>query len=324
MHKKLVLIQLIMLLCGYEITAQISPIIQLPQYNLGVLNPAYRPSDNNFDLSLSSQSHGLLQETPINDRRLFSGSIYKRIPSNNIGVGLVVNQTRNASIRNTSFGISGNYAIGSEKFTLSFGLNAGLIQLRDEDPFGDLRQENDVVLTDLVNTATGLQLNTGLFFFTEKTKLSLSINQLGTSGEKIRNSNVVINRNYILFAQHDIKISDSFVLQPSLLTQFVPSNNLILRPTLSTIIKELFTIGIQYESIGFLGFTGEINLYRLIPSFSENIQLFFLSSHAINNQVLAEFGSKTEIGVSYKFNFRPDYKKVLNEKIIDSPVEYHD
>lgn len=312
----------LLVLLGASIKAQIFDFSPLQSgLNIQAINPAYQPFDDDFELKLSHWNSGISKFGLSRDRNSDYLSIVKKIDNTNFALGTIISNFGNRTFDRTSYLLNTSYQLNFTKFKLSFGLQFGFIRMFHHNNFGEfLIHENDPVANSKRFNTTVPDFNAGFYLSNKKTKMALSIKHLLASQTIVSKKQLRIPQTVYAYGEHSFIVSSKWKVIPSLQIQLTINKLTQIKPNITFRNDNGIFFGIQTENIDYQGAMVGLNLYELISGFSENVEIWFHINNAFLDKELRGFGTKKEFGIAYKFNFRPNYKKVLDDKIIDSPT----
>jgi type IX secretion system PorP/SprF family membrane protein len=215
--KKLSII--VVLLLAFQMHAQQDPQYTQYMYNMNIINPAYAGSRENL-------SFGLLYRNQWSniDGSPETGTFFGHAPvGNNIGVGLSAISDRIGPVKETNVyaDISYTLKLGGEH-RLAFGIKAGATFHDIGLANIDLIDAGDPFFQDISNTTPNV--GAGLFYYTEKYYVSLSVPNLLSSvhldadGFKIgsETQHYFISGGYVFDLSPDTELKPSFMVKSAL------------------------------------------------------------------------------------------------------------
>ena len=215
--KKLSII--VVLLLAFQMHAQQDPQYTQYMYNMNIINPAYAGSRENL-------SFGLLYRNQWSniDGSPETGTFFGHAPvGNNIGVGLSAISDRIGPVKETNIyaDISYTLKLGGEH-RLAFGVKAGATFHDIGLANIDLIDAGDPFFQDISNTTPNV--GAGLFYYTEKYYVSLSVPNLLSSvhldadGFKIgsETQHYFISGGYVFDLSPDTELKPSFMVKSAL------------------------------------------------------------------------------------------------------------
>jgi type IX secretion system PorP/SprF family membrane protein len=227
--------------------------------------------------------------------RLGLGWIDYRTPSRKMGVGLVMSSFKQGGYSSTDINLNYAYYINLNEATrLAMGLRAGFSNVRNSTDNYVIWDENDPYevqnnySTIIPKFGTGFQLNGKKYY------VNFSLPDLMT----LDRDNYVVpdstsflkqKRNYMLMAGNVIVLNDLYNLRPNVLFQYYSKENgFNTRLNLSFEIKDYFTLGATYSTIGSFGINAGSQISRRMK-FNYSYDLFtasttgnFIGAHEIN------------------------------------------
>ncbi|MBL7858395.1 MAG: type IX secretion system membrane protein PorP/SprF [Cyclobacteriaceae bacterium] len=266
-HSLLTLLGFFIFLTGYS---QTDPLYAQYLSNPLTINPAYSGLNDNFNASISYRRQWAGFEgspTTINF------SAHSAINNNKMGLGLLVVQDNIGNNKNTEANITYAYRLNLKKYTLSFGLQAGILNYRSDnaelnpyDPSEFLFASNQNVIAP--NLGAGIILKSESFF------LGISIPRMLTStatyvtmdnpNDEIEgalyNKHIYGTVSYVFF------LSERVRFKPSMLVKAVKGAPVSLDINATMNLDEKYSAGIFTRNLNTIGLLTQIKFneaYRL-------------------------------------------------------------
>ena len=207
------------------------------------INPAYLSSFNKVDLIVghrrNTNNFGGISSS------FATASFQIKAPKNGFHVlgGEFTNEKEGFILRrNRLYGVYARHLQLNQQYSLSLGVALGFYN------FGILQSN---ALNGVSNYA--FDGSAGLHFYSNKTRLGLSINQFSNSTVRPIDQMIHLSRHYNLTASHTLKISEALEITPSIFLRYINSNNAIGMnswsngETINLLIKNLIQFGGSYE-----------------------------------------------------------------------------
>jgi type IX secretion system PorP/SprF family membrane protein len=247
--KKLILIFTAIVFCTLTASAQQDPMVSQYMFNGLYLNPAYAGSHEYWTSTLSYRNQWVgfegAPETAI-------AAVDGRIADKNMGLGLILLHDKIGVTRQTAI-INYSYQIKTgEKFKLALGINAGVSQFSAKLTDLTVWDQDNVFKNDLTSQLLP-RFGVGVYHFGKKHYVGLSIPTL-FAYQKDMNFNFdlsrssFLRRHYLLTAGYVFETSKEIKLKPSVLLKYVNNAPLEADFNLSTIYKDMYSIGVSYRT----------------------------------------------------------------------------
>tara|TARA_B100000809_G_scaffold150447_1_gene147956 strand:+ start:1294 stop:2214 length:921 start_codon:yes stop_codon:yes gene_type:complete len=226
-----------------------------------------------------------------------SFNVHTPLRNNKIGLGLSIVNDKIAVSNNLTINAAGSYRIDLGKSThLQFGLQAGITNHKTD--LGRLKVEDDSELVFAQGTVSKILPNIGggLYFFTDKFYLGLSVPQLvnntlsenGVSLAK-QERHLFVTTGYVFTLNQNLKF------KPTLFYKYVKGAPMQLDVTGSLIIKDKFWVGLAWRSFDSADF---------LLGFQATEQLFLGYAFDYSLTSLNKYNTGShELVVNYRFSF---------------------
>jgi type IX secretion system PorP/SprF family membrane protein len=221
---------------------------QLPDYtlytnNLTLLNPAYTgvPDDLAFTMGYRKQWAGFDGAPAV-----FSFVGHGFLPRYRVGLGLNGWQYTTGALSQTALFTDYAYRLPFEKFTLQFGLSAGILNYRTNYAGADLNGINDPLFTNDINE-TNFNTGAGVFLYSEKYYAGLSAPVLITYGNK-ESTLVKMNRHFAAFGGYVFDVNEKVDVKPHVLLKLVEHSPLMVVAGVTGYYHQIIGLGLLYKS----------------------------------------------------------------------------
>ena len=250
MKKSLLLLALLGLsLSGF---AQQDPLYAQYINNPMVINPAYAGLNNNFNASISYRNQwGGFDGNPVT----MNVNSHLSLVDNKVGVGMLLVQATIGNVKNTEFQAAFSYKLKLEDKTFSFGMQAGVINFRNNFDNLNLANKADQVFIQNENLSKP-NIGAGAILKSEKYFIGLSVPRLlsttiSNGGQDLQ----LYNQHYYLFGSYVFYLSERIRLKPSVLLKGVKGSPLSTDLNFNVNIDANYTAGV---------FTRNFNAYGLL------------------------------------------------------------
>ncbi len=220
--KKIFIISFLLMATGVVFSQQLP---HFSQYYLNdyLINPAIGGARPYFE---GKSAHRYQWEGITDAPRTYTLSVNGPTKNQKMGFGGYIFTDNVGPTRRTGFNASYAYHIKvSEKTKLSMGISAGLIQFMIDGSKITLREEDDDVITNGVQSVLLPDAGFGLYLYHEKYYFGFSAPQLLNSRVNFfkdgRNPEGTLPSHFFVNAGYKFKFSDQFVLEPSVFVKYV-------------------------------------------------------------------------------------------------------
>lgn len=262
---KTILVLSFFILTAVKGLAQLDPLYAQYLNNPVLLNPAYTGINNRFNAVVSYRKQwASFDGSPTT----FSFATHMAVRDNKVGAGLVAVVDKIGDTRNTE--IKGTYAYkldlgkNSGEKTLSFGLQAGLINFRNDPTSVNPRDPNDPAFA-YVNESR-FNFGAGIMVKTEKYLLGFSAPRIipatiGQGGQKIR----VYGQHFYLMGSYVFYLSEYVRLKPSVLLKATQGAPVSADLNFNLNLEQRYTVGVLTRNFNTFGLLVQMNVkdYRL-------------------------------------------------------------
>ncbi|PQJ75902.1 PorP/SprF family type IX secretion system membrane protein [Polaribacter gangjinensis] len=233
-------------------------------YNTLSFNPAYAGSRGTKSIYLSQRSQWVGLEGAPTTNAL---SYHSPIGSTNLGFGLSFMNDAIGPVEENLVSLDISYSINtSYDYKLAFGLRASAHMLNVDFMRLNIFNPDDVLAQNNINNRVSPNIGVGLFWYSDKSYLGLSIPNLLETRHINRNLNSSVSSvskerlHYHFIAGYLFDLSQDIVFKPALLTKFVSGAPLQIDLSTNFQIYEKFTIGASYRLDAAVSFLGGLQL----------------------------------------------------------------
>lgn len=278
------------------ITAQQTPHYSQYMINDYVMNPAIG-GKNNYFLGMSANRYqwGGITDAP----RTYILSVHGPLKWDHMGVGGQLFTDIVGPTRRTGFYMSYAYhAPLKENLTLSFGVNAGILQFMVDGQKITLHDPGDLTLVNALQSVIVPDFSAGFYLYNDRFWVGASCLQIQQNKLKffdyMSNTTSVLNRHFYFMAGYRQPVGDDFIVEPSFLGKLVAPVPFQFDGGLRIIYKEKIWVGGSYrhkDAIAmYMGF-----IYR------ENLELGYAYDFTTTN--LGNYSTGThELIIAVRFN----------------------
>lgn len=273
------LLSLVLLCLSLSGFAQQDPLYAQYINNPMVINPAYAGLNNNLNASVSYRSQwGGFEGNPVT----MNVNSHMSLVDNKVGVGFLIVQDKIGNVKNTEFQAAFSYRIKLEDKTFSFGMQAGVINFRNNFNELNLANPGDPAFTQNENLSKP-NIGAGAILKSEKYFIGLSVPRLlsttiSNGGQDLK----LYNQHYYLFGSYVFYLSDRIRLKPSVLLKGVSGSPLSTDLNFNVNIDTKYTAGI---------FTRNFNAYGVLlqAKLADRFKLGYTFEMPTNNSVGTRF-----------------------------------
>jgi len=214
--KKIILIFLSLI--SFTSVAQQDPLYSQYLLNPLMLNPAYAGLNNNFNAIVGYRTQWAGFE---GHPQTFNASMHSSLVDNKVGAGMVVSNDQIGSVKTTEANLSFAYKLQFEKSTISFGMNAGMINFRSDYSALNIQDPTDFAFTGS-ERGTRVNLGAGIALKSEKYFIGLSVPRLLPSTfENGAQEFELYNQHFYLMGAYMHYLNERVRLKPTLLLRGV-------------------------------------------------------------------------------------------------------
>lgn len=251
-----------LLLIGKTTFAQQDPLYSLYITNPITINPAYTGINDRFTGYVNSRLQWAGFE---GNPRTHAFGAHTSIRNNRMGLGVQFVQDNIGENSNTAFGMSYAYRLPLGEGSLAFGMQAGMINYKNDNSELRIRQPND----PLFNNFSEMKFNAGagFMFKSERMLIGISVPRLINNAVSIGGQDIsVYEQHYYLFASRLFYINEHVSLKPSVLIKAVKNSPVSTDVNVNFLFNQKLTAGL---------YTRNLNAYGLLA------QLDFLESYRL-------------------------------------------
>ena len=259
--------------------AQQDPLYAQYINNPMVINPAYAGLNNNLNASVSYRSQwGGFEGNPVT----MNVNSHMSLVDNKVGVGVLLVQDKIGNVKNTEFQAAFSYRIKLEDKTFSFGMQAGVINFRNNFNELNLSNPGDPAFTQNENLSKP-NIGVGVILKSEKYFVGLSIpRMLSTTISNGGQDLQLYNQHFYLFGAYVFYVSDRIRLKPSALLKGVSGSPISTDLNFNVTIDTKYTAGI---------YTRNFNAYGVLlqARLADRFKLGYTFEMPTNNSVGTRF-----------------------------------
>lgn len=258
--KKIVVLSLLMLTVGVVFSQQLP---HFSQYYLNdyLINPAVAGSRPYFE---GKSAHRYQWEGITDAPRTYTLSVNGPTKNQKMGLGGYLFTDNVGPTRRTGANLSYAYHVRvSDKLKLGMGISAGVIQFMIDGSKITLRENDDDIITNGVQSVLLPDAGFGLYLYHEKYYLGFSAPQLLNSRVTFfkdgRNPEGTLPSHFFMSGGYKFKLAEDFVLEPSVFVKYVKPAPVQVEGTLRLIYQEKVWLAGTYRdkdaitaSIGYL------------------------------------------------------------------------
>jgi len=258
--KKIVVLSLLMLTVGVVFSQQLP---HFSQYYLNdyLINPAVAGSRPYFE---GKSAHRYQWEGITDAPRTYTLSVNGPTKNQKMGLGGYLFTDNVGPTRRTGANLSYAYHVRvSDKLKLGMGISAGVIQFMIDGSKITLRESDDDIITNGVQSVLLPDAGFGLYLYHEKYYLGFSAPQLLNSRVTFfkdgRNPEGTLPSHFFMSGGYKFKLAEDFVLEPSVFVKYVKPAPVQVEGTLRLIYQEKVWLAGTYRdkdaitaSIGYL------------------------------------------------------------------------
>lgn len=255
----------IMLFCGFTVTAQQDALFSQYMFNKLLVNPAYAGSRENLAIDVLSRYQWVgIDGAP----RTISAAIHTAAKENKVGLGLYIYRDDLGPTKNQ--GLMGTYAyrIRTQKGWFSFGLQAGIKYF--DFNWGAIRtQHSDVVFDPQDVRRITPDVNIGIYYQTTRFFAGISSKQLleneyGVFENQGSTSFSRLARHFYAMTGAAFPINDKMVFRPSAMVKYVNNAPVQVDLNASILFNDVFWLGMSARSQKALVFLTEFQITKAI------------------------------------------------------------
>ncbi len=179
---------------------------------------------------------------------------HTRLPNINLGLGAIAfHDNTGGAIARTGAELTGAYSFDlNNRDAVSFGLSAVMSQFRFDASDLVVRDLDDQVLLDNIETTFNFDATFGMMVYGDNYFFGFSIPQLIQTRLKIQGVNEDLNQNvrhYNFMGSYFYNLNDDFAIQPSALVRFTERTPVQFDVLMKGLYRELLWIGLGYRHL---------------------------------------------------------------------------
>jgi type IX secretion system PorP/SprF family membrane protein len=258
---KKILIISALLLGGSNLFSQQLPHFSQYYLNDFMINPAVAGSRGYFEgVSVHRYQWEGITDAP----RTYTLSVNGPTKNRKMGLGGSIFTDNVGPTRRTGFNLSYAYHLKiSEKLKLSLGINAGVMQFMIDASKITLRDQNDAIITNGVQSELVPDVGFGLYLYHKKFYFGVSIPQLLNYNidffEEGENPTGTLPAHFFVTGGYKFQVSDDFIIEPIVFVKYVSPAPVQVEGTLKLTYKNQVWLAGSYRdldaiaiSVGFL------------------------------------------------------------------------
>lgn len=287
MRKILILLAFVFVVVASH--AQQSSIYSQYMFNGLAINPAYAGYDGMLSLTALGRIQSLGLEGSPNTQTF---SAHTPIKNNRVGVGLQFFHEQVGVTDQTGVYGSYSYKIGFDKFSVSFGLQAGMNFYRTNYTSLATQNPGDPVFSNDTRSVTP-NIGSGAILSNRNLFVGLSIPQMLAVGDE--NKVVVQEKPVILFGGYLIELNTALKLRPSMLVKMVNGSPVEWNVNAHLLIKEILWVGASFRPVNAITFMAQFQL-------TDQLTFGYSYDATVGELSTIESGSH-EFMINYRFRF---------------------
>lgn len=247
-----------------------------------VINPGYTGINNvlNASLSYRSQWTGFGDGAP----NTAAFSAHSSFFDNLLGLGVIVVRDEIGSTVNTQFSLAGAYSIEFGETNFSFGMQAGVLSLQNNNSELNVADPGDPLFAGN-ETFSKFNIGAGIVIKSPKYYIGLSVPRLVNNTEELAMlDQQLYQRHYYLGLGYFININSDIGFKPSALIKAVADAPASVDLNASLVIRDKYTAGLLTRNFETYGLLAQINL-------NHNLRIGYVAEVPTNNSVGAQFTS---------------------------------
>jgi type IX secretion system PorP/SprF family membrane protein len=258
MKRLLLLFGLVMALGRQTVSAQQDPLYSLYLTNPITINPAYSGVNDRFIGYVNSR----LQWAGFDGNpKTHAFGAHTSVRNNRMGLGVQFVQDNIGENSNTAFGFSYAYRLPLKEGTLSFGMQAGMINYKSNN--GDLliRQPNDPAFANF--SEVKFNAGAGFLYKNERTMIGISVPRLINNAVRLGGQDIsVYEQHYYVFTSRLFYINENLSFKPAVLAKAVKGSPLSADVNLNFLIQNKFTIGAYTRNLNAYGVLAQLDFLQ--------------------------------------------------------------
>ena len=276
-------------LVGFTLQAQQSSIYSQYMFNGLAINPAYAGYDGMLSLTALGRLQSLGLEGSPNTQTF---SAHTPIKNKRIGVGLQFFNEQVGVTNQTGVYASYSYRIGFDKFSVSFGLQAGVNFYKTNYTSLITQNPGDPVFNNDTRTVTP-NIGSGAILTNMNLFVGLSVPQMLAIGDDYEI--VVQEKPIILFGGYIIELNPGLKLRPSMLAKVVNGTPVEWNINAHLLVKEILWVGASFRPVNAITFMTQLHI-------TDQLTFGYSYDATVGELSTIESGSH-EIMLNYRFRF---------------------
>jgi len=229
--------------------------------NQNYYNPAFAGSEKVHTASLGYRNQWVgFEGAPVTLQANFYGS-YNNMRKH--GYGISIMSDRSGLMQNTNFHLNYAYHINlTDSIRMGFGIRPGYIQYNIKLYDAQLADPIDDVLTGNILSTNALDLNAGLYIYSNKFFFSASMRHMMGKAISFTGFNYGLAKHYTMIGGYNFKIpKKKIVIQPSFLFQYVSPAPIQMSFMLKTTYNNKYWAGLTMRTQDAVGIAAGISLW---------------------------------------------------------------
>ena len=243
-----------------SVMAQVDPLYAQYLSNPLLINPAYTGSTNNFNGALTYRKQWAgFEGSPSTVNATGHISLF----DNRMGVGLMIIEDKSGNNRNTEVHGTYAYKLNLQDKTISFGLQAGVINFRSDN--GELNpfDPSDPAFSTWQNT-TRPSFGTGIIIKSERYFAGISVPRLlKASAQEGNMETSLYTQHFYVAAGYIIFISEDILFKPSVLFKGVKGVPVSIDYNLSFNLWQKYTVGAYTRNLKTYGLLAQMRAGKI-------------------------------------------------------------
>ncbi len=282
--------------------SQTDPIYAQYLNNPVLINPAYSGFNNTFTASATYRKQWAgFDGSP----ETFNINAHSSLRDDRMGLGLIILQDKIGINKNTEVNATYAYKLDLDGKSLSFGLQAGVINFRSDNNELNAYDPNDAVFHRNINS-TKTNFGAGVILSSDRFFLGLSVPRLMKAKEIIKGEDVVLYDQHIyLMAAYAFHVNEHVRFKPSALFRAVSGAKASADLNFTFNIDEKYSAGVFTRNLNTYGVMAQLKVsdhYRFgyafeMPS-NKSVGARFTSHEVTIGMNLALFSFQDVVGVS--------------------------
>jgi type IX secretion system PorP/SprF family membrane protein len=237
--------------------AQVDPLYAQYLMNPLLINPAYSGLNKNLNVGISYRKQWAgVDGSP----STYNINAHTSLAENKMGVGLLVIKDDIGSNNNTEVQATYAYRVDLNEKYLSFGLQAGFLNFRNDNGKLNPYDPSDPVFSGKQNT-TSPSVGAGLILNSERYFIGLSVPRMLKARDEIYNTSMVLYRqHFYAMAAYVVYLNNRVRFKPSVLLKGVRGAPISADVNLSMNLDEKYTAGLFTRNFKAYGILAQLKL----------------------------------------------------------------